>query len=112
MMDVSQLAVSIDIQRTDGIVMIRPHIENPTPVSLHYRMAVQQNSASGNAGIHQQGEVHSGVLGNSVSLSMPSGATCQVHLEVFENDTLLKAIDGSCGGTATEEAAIQAPRLR
>jgi hypothetical protein len=102
MMDVSQLAVSIDMQRTGAIVMIRPHIENPTPVSLQYRMVVQQSSASGNSGIHQEGEVHSGVLGNSVSLSMPSGATCQVHLEVFQNDTLLKAIDGSCGGTSKE----------
>ncbi|MDB5983442.1 MAG: Uncharacterized protein JWQ69_4457 [Pseudomonas sp.] len=98
MMDFSQLAVSIDMQRDGGIVMIRPHIENPTPLSLHYRMAVQQSSSSGTSGIHQKGEVQSGVPGNSVSLSMPAGATCQVHLEVFQNDTLLKAIDASCSG--------------
>jgi hypothetical protein len=29
MMDFSQLAVSIDTQRSSGIVMIRPHIEPP-----------------------------------------------------------------------------------
>lgn len=96
MMDVSQLAVSIDMQRLGGVVIIRPHIENPTPLTLHYRMAVQQSSASGNAGMSQEGEVQSGVSGNSVSLNMPAGATCQVHLEIFQNDTLLKAIDGSC----------------
>ncbi|MDB6143868.1 MAG: Uncharacterized protein JWP80_2912 [Pseudomonas sp.] len=102
MMDFSQLAVSIDMQRNGGVVIIRPHIENPTPVSLQYRMAVQQSSSSGNSGIHQQGDVQSGMPGNSVSLNMPAGATCQVHLEVFQNDTLLKTIDGSCGGTSTE----------
>lgn len=102
MMDFSQLAVSIDMQRDAGSVLIRPHIENPTPLSVQYRMAVQQSSASGTSGIHQQGEVQSGVPGNSVRLSMPAGATCQVHLEVFQNDTLLKAVDASCSETSTE----------
>jgi hypothetical protein len=101
MMDFSQLAVSIDLQRDHGTVMIRPHIENPVPLSLQYRMAVQQVSASGTSGIHQQGDVQSGVPANSVRLTMPAGATCLVHLEVFQNDTLLKAVDASCG-TATE----------
>lgn len=102
MIDVSHLAVSIDMQRQGGIVMIRPHIESPTPVSLQYRMAVQQSSPSGNAGIHQEGEVQSGVPANSVSLNMPQGATCLVHLEVFQNDTLLKAVDGECSGASAK----------
>jgi hypothetical protein len=96
MIDVSQLVVSIDMQRQDGIVIIRPHIENPTPLSLHYRIAVQQNSASGSAGINQEGEVRSGAPANSVSLNMPHGASCLVHLEVFQNGTLVQAVDGTC----------------
>ena len=98
MMDFSQLTVSIEMQRNAGIVMIRPHIENPTPLSLQYRMTVRQSSSNGSAGIRQQGEVQSGVSSNGVSLSMPEGATCQVHLEIFQNDTLLKEIDSSCSG--------------
>ena len=96
MIDLSQLAVSIDMQRHGGVVIIRPHIENPTPLSLHYRMAVQQNSASGRAGISQEGEVRSGVPANSISLNMPQGASCLVHLEVFQNGTLIEAVNGAC----------------
>jgi len=98
MMDFSQLGVSIEMQRSGAIVMIRPHIENPTPLSLQYRMTVRQNSSNGSAGISQQGEVQSGVSSNGVSLSMPEDATCQVHLEIFQNDTLLREIDSSCNG--------------
>ncbi|WP_268799459.1 curli-like amyloid fiber formation chaperone CsgH [Pseudomonas huanghezhanensis] len=102
MMDFSQLAVSIDMQRNGSVVMIRPHIENPTPLSLHYRMAIKQSSSSGHSGINQDGEVQSGAPGNSVTLSMPEGATCQVHLEVFQNDTLLKSVEGSCSDASVD----------
>ncbi|MGV8917245.1 MAG: curli-like amyloid fiber formation chaperone CsgH [Pseudomonas sp.] len=98
MMDFSQLAVSIDTQRNGGVVMVRPHIENPTPLTLQYRMTVRQNSAGGTSSINQQGDIQSGVMSSSVTLSMPAGATCQVHLEVFEQDVLVKAVDGSCDG--------------
>lgn len=97
-MDFSQLAVSIDTQRHGAMVVIRPHIDNPFPLTLQYRMTVSQSSAHGTSSINQQGEVQSGVAGNSVSLNLPADGTCQVHLQVFQQDTLLKEVDGSCKG--------------
>ena len=99
-MDFSQLGVSIEMQRSGAIVMIRPHIKNPTPLSLQYRMVVRQSSSNGSADISQNGEVQSGVASSAVSLSMPKDATCQVHLEIFQNDTLLREIDSSCSGAS------------
>lgn len=98
MMDFSQMAVSIDMQRQGASVMIRPHIENPTPVSLQYRMLVKQISVNGNSEINQAGDVQSGVAGNTVSLNIPEGADCRVHLEIYQHDTLIKAVDRSCSG--------------
>lgn len=98
MMDFSQLAVSIDTQRNDGIVLIRPRMENPTPLTLQYRMTVTQHSVGGDSTINQKGEIQSGAPSSSVRLSLPAGATCQVHLEVFQQDRLVKAIEGSCEG--------------
>jgi hypothetical protein len=102
MMDLSQLAVSIDTQRNDGIVMIRPHIDNPTPLTLQYRLTVRQHSAGGDSSINQQGDIQTGIPSASVRLSLPAGATCQVHLEVFQQNALLKEIENSCEGTSVE----------
>jgi hypothetical protein len=33
-------AVNIDTQRDGGIVVIRPHLGNPTPLTLRYQMKV------------------------------------------------------------------------
>ena len=81
MMDVSQLAVSVDTQRHGAMVVIRPHIENPVPLTLQYRMTVSQKS---------------------VSLNLPAGGTCQVHLQVFQQDTLVKEVDSACGGADSQ----------
>jgi hypothetical protein len=102
MMDFSQLAVSIDVQRSDSTVMIRPRIDNPTPVFLHYRMAVQQRGPSGNSVINQQGDVQNGVAANSVTMTLASGTRCEVQLQVFQDQTLLKTVEGSCGGGSAE----------
>ena len=98
MMDFSQLAVSIDTQRNGGVVMIRPHIENPTPLTLQYRMTVSQSSAAGNSTINQQGDIQNGTPSSSVRLSLPAGATCQVRLEIFQNETLVKEVVDACEG--------------
>ena len=109
MMDFSQLAVSIDLQRDHGTVMIRPHIENPCPTVT----SVLEWPCSRSAPVASRASISkvtfkSGVPANSVRLTMPAGATCLVHLEVFQNDTMLKAVDASCG-TATEWTAPVLP---
>lgn len=97
-MDFSQLAVAIDAQRHGAMVVIRPHIDNPTTAALHYRMTVTQSSAGNTSNINQAGELQNGSGANSISLSLPPGATCTVHLEVFQGAALLKAVDGACDG--------------
>jgi hypothetical protein len=98
MMDFSQLAVAIDAQRHGTMVQIRPRIDNPTSATLHYRMTVTQRSAGNTSNLSQGGDIHNGNAANSISLSVPQGATCTVHLEVFQGDALVKAVDGACDG--------------
>jgi hypothetical protein len=69
----------------------------PAALTLQYRMTVRQSSAQGTSAIDQQGDLQSGVLANSVSLTLAADATCRVHLEVFDQTTLLKAVDSDCG---------------
>lgn len=99
MMDFTQLVVTVDAQRSGSAVVIRPHLENPAPLTLQYRMTVRQDSAQGTSAINQQGDLQNGVAANSVSLNLPAEATCQVHLEVFDRTTLIKAVDSDCGET-------------
>lgn len=98
MMDFSQLAVAIDAQRHGAMVVIRPHIDNPTPATLQYRMTVSQSNAGNTSNISQGGELQNGSAASSISLSVPQGATCTVHLEVFHGDALVQAVDGACDG--------------
>lgn len=100
-MDFTQLVVTVDAQRSGSTVVIRPHLENPAPLTLHYRMTVRQTSAQGTSAIDQQGDLQSGVAANSMSmsLSLTAEATCQVHLEVFDRTTLIKSVDSDCGET-------------
>ena len=102
MMDLSQLVVSIDSQRNGETVIMRPHIENPTPLTLQYRLTVQQRSAGGQSSVNQQGDIQSGTSSSSVSLSLPAGATCQVFLQVLEQNTVVKEIEQPCEGGAVE----------
>jgi hypothetical protein len=99
MMDFTQLVVTVDAQRNGSTVVIRPHLENPAPLTLHYRMTVRQTSDQGTSAIDQQGDLQSGVAASSVSLSLPAEATCQAHLEVFDRTTLIKSVDSDCGET-------------
>lgn len=99
MMDFSQLAVTIDTWHTAGTVVIRPHIENPFPLTLQYRMTVMQSSAQGTSSINQQGDVQTGVLANTVTLSLAADASCQVRLQVLEGDVLLKQVEAPCNRT-------------
>ena len=99
MMDFTQLVVTVDAQRTGSTVVIRPHLENPAPMTLQYRMTVRQISAQGTSAINQQGDLQNGVAANSVSLNLPAEATCEVHLEVFDRITLIKEVDSDCGET-------------
>lgn len=101
-MDFSQLTVSIDAQRNGAMVIIRPRIENPAPLTLQYHMTVRQSSANGTSSINQQGDVQTGVAANSVSLSIPTDGTCRVHLQVFEQARLLKEIDSACARPSAE----------
>lgn len=101
MIDLSQLVVAIDTHREGGAVMIRPHIENPTPLTLRYRMAVRQSSAAGTSSINQQGDIQTGSSGSFVQLSIAPGAACSIHLELFQDEVLVKALDQSCDGAAS-----------
>lgn len=99
MMDFSQLAVTIDAQRNGEMVMIRPQIDNPVPLTLQYKLSVRQNSGGGESNISQRGDVQSGVVsGTTVSLTVPQGASCLVHLEVFQGETLVRSVDRDCDG--------------
>jgi hypothetical protein len=95
-MDFTQLIASLDIQHRGSTVIIRPRLENPAPLTLHYRMTVRQTSAQGTSSINQQGDLQSGVAANSVSLTLPAEATCQVHLEVFDQATQIQTVDSDC----------------
>lgn len=96
MIDISQLSVSIDAQRQGEAVLIRPRLQNPTPLTLQYRMTVSQRSASGTSSVNQSGDLQTGSTGSLISLSMPVDAICQVHLEVFQGDQLVKTADSDC----------------
>jgi len=96
MIDISQLSVSIDAQRQGEAVLIRPRLQNPTPLTLQYRMTVSQRSANGTSSVNQSGDLQTGNTGSLISLSMPVDATCQVHLEVFQGDQLVKTADSDC----------------
>lgn len=96
MIDVSQLAVTIQTQRNGEAVLIRPHLQSPTPLTLQYSMTISQNSHAGTSSISQSGELQSDTPAGLVQLSMPSGARCMVHLEVFQYDRLIKAVDSTC----------------
>lgn len=103
MMDFSHLAVTIDTHRNGEMVLIRPHIDNPQPLTLQYRLQVRQSGANGESTISQRGEVQSGVAsGTSISMTVPAGADCVVHLEVFQDDTLVKAVQRTCDGSAIQ----------
>ncbi|MFF7709953.1 curli-like amyloid fiber formation chaperone CsgH [Pseudomonas sp. NPDC007930] len=98
MIDYSHLAVFIDSQRDGAAVIIRPRLANPQPLALRYRMTVTQQSSAGTSNIAQGGELRSDASAGSVRLSVPAGATCQVHLEVFDEDRLIKALEAPCEG--------------
>lgn len=102
MIDFSQLAVSIDAERNGAIVMIRPHIENPQPLTLQYRLSVRQSSAGGESNINQQGDIQTGASANTISLNVPTGARCQVHLEIYQDAALVKAVDRACEDPAAQ----------
>ncbi|MFK3799420.1 MULTISPECIES: curli-like amyloid fiber formation chaperone CsgH [unclassified Pseudomonas] len=101
MIDLSQLVVAIDTHREGAAVTIRPRIENPTPLTLRYRMTVRQNSAAGTSSINQQGDLQTGATGPFVQLSIPPEAKCNIHLELFQEGTLVKAVDQRCDETAS-----------
>jgi hypothetical protein len=96
MIDISHLVVSIDTQRDGAVVIIRPHFENPTPLSLRYQMTVRQQSTAGTSSISQEGAVHLGEAPALVRLSLPPGTACLVHLEVFQEGLLLKEVEKDC----------------
>ncbi|WP_296187324.1 curli-like amyloid fiber formation chaperone CsgH [Pseudomonas sp. UBA1879] len=99
MIDLSQLVVAIDTHREGTAVLIRPHIENPTPLTLRYHMAVNQSSAAGTSSISQQGDLQTGASSSVVRLSIPPEAACTIHLDVFQDGVLVKSLDKSCDET-------------
>lgn len=96
MIDTSQLVVSIDTQRQGEMMLIRPQLRSSTPMTLQYRMTVRRRSANGTSSIDQSGDLHSDSAGSLISLSMPAGASCQVHLEVFQDDRLIQQVESDC----------------
>ncbi|MDR3412067.1 MAG: curli-like amyloid fiber formation chaperone CsgH [Formivibrio sp.] len=102
MMDLSHLVVSIDSHRNGEMVIIRPRIDNPTPLTLQYRLTVQKRSASGQSSSSQQGDFQTGTAMASVSVNLPADATCQVNLQVLQQNTVIREIESACDGTAAE----------
>ncbi|NBB10238.1 curli-like amyloid fiber formation chaperone CsgH [Pseudomonas sp. SLFW] len=101
MIDLSQLVVAIDTHREGAAVLIRPHIENPTPLTLRYRMAISQRSAAGTSSISQQGDIQTGASTSLVRLSIPPEAACNIHLELFQDGVLVKSLDKNCDETTS-----------
>ncbi|MDO7912485.1 curli-like amyloid fiber formation chaperone CsgH [Pseudomonas monteilii] len=96
-MDYSHLTVSIDTERSDNAVLIRPRIDNPVPLTLGYRMTIRQDSGGNTSSINQQGQLQTGQASSSVRLGLVAdGGSCSVHLEVFADQTLITAIDRDC----------------
>lgn len=95
-MDYSHLTVSIDTERSDNAVLIRPRIDNPEPLTLGYRMTIRQDSGGNTSSINQQGQLQTGQASSSVRLGLADGGSCSVHLEVFADQTLITAIDRDC----------------
>lgn len=112
MMDFSQLVVSIDSQRDGEIVIIRPHIDNPTPLTLQYRLTVLKHSAGGQSKASQQGDIQTGTSLSSVSVSLPPGGTCQVQLQVLAQNTLIREIERSCADTFVERPSDDQGAIR
>ena len=96
MMDTSQPVVSIDTQRQGDTMLIRPHLRSSTPLTLRYRMTVRRSSTNGTSSINQSGDLQSDSAGSLISLTMPAGASCQVQLEVFQNDRLVQQVESDC----------------
>ncbi|WP_219859003.1 curli-like amyloid fiber formation chaperone CsgH [Pseudomonas entomophila] len=95
-MDYSHLTVSIDTERSDNAVLIRPRIDNPVPLTLGYRMTIRQDRGGNTSSIDQQGQLQTGQASSSVRLGWVDGGSCSVHLEVFADQTLITAIDRDC----------------
>lgn len=96
MIDISQLVVSIDTQRNAEAVLISPLLQSPAPLTLQYRLSVRQTSINGTSSISQSGDLHSGVASSVVQISLPSGATCQIHLQVLQDNQVLKQLERDC----------------
>lgn len=71
-----------------------------TPLTLRYCMAVSQRSDAGTSSISQQGNIQTGASTSLVRLSVPPQAACTVHLELFQDGVLIKAMDQRCDGAA------------
>lgn len=96
MMDLSQLAVSIDTLRDGEMVIIRPYLEHPAPLTLRYQLDVQQQHVGGQSSINQQGELRAGGLSGSVRLSLPAGASCLVRLQVLQQGRVVLEKKQAC----------------
>lgn len=96
MIDAAQLVVSIDTQRHGEAVLIRPQLHSATPLTLQYRMTVRRSSINGTSSINQSGDLQSDTAGSVISLSMPAGSSCQVHLDVYQDDRLIQQIESDC----------------
>lgn len=96
MIDFSQLALAIDAERVGSAVLIRPRIDNPTPLTLDYRLTVTQVSNGYNSRINQGGEITTGSVPSTVRITLQAGGSCQAHLEVFQAQTLIKSLDRNC----------------
>lgn len=100
MIDFPQLVVSVDIQRNGSEVLITPHIENPTPVTLRYSMAVRQRSSAGTSSINQEGDIQTGATSSRVRLSIPPEAACSIKLDLIQDGKVIKTVEKSCDNPA------------
>jgi hypothetical protein len=94
--DVSQMSIAIDAQRQGQVVLIRPQLQNPTPLTLQYRMTVRTGGASGTSSVSQAGDLQTGPGNAVVSLSLPAGGTCEIRLQVFDGTALVKEATSGC----------------
>lgn len=98
MIDFSQLVASIELQRQGNIVIIRPHIENPVPITFQYRLEITQHGPGGASNIHQQGNIRPDSTPASVRLVVSPEASCYSHLQVLYQDEIVKDISQLCEG--------------
>jgi hypothetical protein len=57
---------------------------------------VTQRGSAGTSSINQEGQIDTGGAASFIRLSVPAGASCSAHLELFQEQTQVAVMDRAC----------------